>query len=125
MTYSYTQISQYLSCPRRYKHRYLDGWREKDTRAAMPFVWIRKRTSRSGEPFTLDSCMRAYRTLEDWSNALITLSCHPCSFRPGTPFAVANTIPKAISALTSPAWSHTFRINDVTCGNGKWCSDSS
>src|ERR1041384_8746826 len=35
MTYSYTQISQYLSCPRRYKHRYLDGWKEKDTRAAM------------------------------------------------------------------------------------------
>ena len=33
MTYSYTQISQYLSCPRRYKHRYLDGWKEKDTRA--------------------------------------------------------------------------------------------
>jgi CRISPR/Cas system-associated exonuclease Cas4 (RecB family) len=37
MTYSYTQISQYLSCPRRYKHRYLEGWREKDTRAAMLF----------------------------------------------------------------------------------------
>jgi len=37
MTYSYTQISQYLSCPRRYKHRYLDGWKEKDTRAAMVF----------------------------------------------------------------------------------------
>ena len=37
MTYSYTQISQYLTCPRRYRHRYLDGWREKDTRAAMPF----------------------------------------------------------------------------------------
>jgi PD-(D/E)XK nuclease superfamily len=35
MTYSYTQISQYLSCPHRFKHRYLDGWREKDTRAAM------------------------------------------------------------------------------------------
>jgi hypothetical protein len=35
--YSYTQISQYLSCPRRYKHRYLDGWKEKDTRAAMLF----------------------------------------------------------------------------------------
>ena len=35
MTYSYTQISQYLSCPRRYKHRYLDGWKEKDTRVAM------------------------------------------------------------------------------------------
>src|SRR5712691_11560305 len=37
MTYSYTQISQYLSCPRRYKHRYLNGWKEKDTRAAMLF----------------------------------------------------------------------------------------
>jgi hypothetical protein len=37
MIYSYTQISQYLGCPRRYKHRYLDGWQEKDTRAAMLF----------------------------------------------------------------------------------------
>ena len=37
MTYSYTQISQYLTCPKRYKHRYLDGWKEKDTRAAMLF----------------------------------------------------------------------------------------
>ena len=37
MTYSYTQISQYLTCPRRYRHRYLDGWKEKDTRAGMMF----------------------------------------------------------------------------------------
>jgi len=37
MIYSYTQISQYLSCPRRYRHRYLEGWREKDTRAPMLF----------------------------------------------------------------------------------------
>ena len=37
MTYSYTQISQYLTCPRRYRHRYLDGWQEKDTRASMLF----------------------------------------------------------------------------------------
>ncbi len=37
MTYSYTQISQYLRCPRSYRHRYLDGWREKETRAAMLF----------------------------------------------------------------------------------------
>ena len=37
MIYSYSQISQYLSCPRRYRHRYLDGWQEKDTRAAMLF----------------------------------------------------------------------------------------
>jgi hypothetical protein len=28
MTYSYTQISQYVTCPRRYRHRYLDGWKE-------------------------------------------------------------------------------------------------
>jgi PD-(D/E)XK nuclease superfamily len=32
MTYSYTQISQYVTCPRRYRHRYLDGWKEKDRR---------------------------------------------------------------------------------------------
>src|SRR5205823_5713113 len=37
MVYSYTQISQFLSCPRRYRYRYLDGWMEKDTRAAMLF----------------------------------------------------------------------------------------
>jgi len=37
MTYSYTQISQYLRCPRSYRYRYLDGWREKDTRAGMVF----------------------------------------------------------------------------------------
>ena len=37
MTFSYTQISNYLACPRKYRHRYLDGWQEKDTRAAMLF----------------------------------------------------------------------------------------
>ncbi len=37
MTYSYSQISQYLTCPRRYRHRYLDGWQEKEQRAAMLF----------------------------------------------------------------------------------------
>jgi hypothetical protein len=37
MTYSYTQISQYVICPRRYRHRYLDGWQEKELRAAMLF----------------------------------------------------------------------------------------
>ncbi|MFQ5738312.1 MAG: PD-(D/E)XK nuclease family protein [Acidobacteriota bacterium] len=37
MTYSYTQLSQYLACPKRYKHRYLDGWREKDARANLLF----------------------------------------------------------------------------------------
>src|SRR5215467_12253714 len=37
MIYSYSQISQYLTCPRRYRHRYLDGWQEKDARASMLF----------------------------------------------------------------------------------------
>jgi hypothetical protein len=37
VVYSHTQISQYLRCPRSYRYRYLDGWREKDTRAAMVF----------------------------------------------------------------------------------------
>jgi CRISPR/Cas system-associated exonuclease Cas4 (RecB family) len=37
VVYSYSQISRYLRCPRSYRYRYLDGWREKDTRAAMVF----------------------------------------------------------------------------------------
>ena len=37
MSYSYTQISQYLRCPRSYRHRYLDGWKERENRAAMVF----------------------------------------------------------------------------------------
>src|ERR1700677_3053565 len=37
MTYSFTQISQYLRCPRRYRYRYLDGWREKEDKASLIF----------------------------------------------------------------------------------------
>ncbi|MGH9428704.1 MAG: PD-(D/E)XK nuclease family protein, partial [Terriglobia bacterium] len=37
MTYSYTQIRHDLRCPRSYRYRYLDGWQEKETRAAMVF----------------------------------------------------------------------------------------
>jgi hypothetical protein len=37
MTFSYTQISQYLRCPRAYRYRYFDGWRERDTRASLLF----------------------------------------------------------------------------------------
>src|ERR1700688_2328140 len=37
VTFSYTQIAQYLRCPRSYRHRYLDGWREKDNRPALLF----------------------------------------------------------------------------------------
>jgi hypothetical protein len=37
MIFSYSQIAQYLRCPRSYRYRYLDGWQEKNTRAAMAF----------------------------------------------------------------------------------------
>jgi PD-(D/E)XK nuclease superfamily len=37
MIYSHTQIAQYLRCPRSYRHRYLDGWRERDNRPALLF----------------------------------------------------------------------------------------
>jgi hypothetical protein len=37
MTYSFTQISQCLCCPRQYRYRYLDGWREKEDKASMMF----------------------------------------------------------------------------------------
>ena len=37
MIFSHTQISQFVRCPRSYRYRYLDGWREKETRAAMAF----------------------------------------------------------------------------------------
>lgn len=37
VSYSYTQIAAYLSCPRRYRYRYLDGWQDRSTRAALAF----------------------------------------------------------------------------------------
>jgi hypothetical protein len=37
VTFSYSQISQFLRCPRSYRYRYLDGWREKESRAALCF----------------------------------------------------------------------------------------
>jgi len=37
MTFSHTQISRYLRCPRSYRYRYLDGWHEKETRASLLF----------------------------------------------------------------------------------------
>ncbi|MGC1644975.1 MAG: PD-(D/E)XK nuclease family protein [Candidatus Sulfotelmatobacter sp.] len=58
MTFSHTQISQYLRCPRSYRYRYLDGWREKETRAAMAF----------GRCF--EKALAAYFSGEDCSAAL-------------------------------------------------------
>jgi hypothetical protein len=59
VTYSYTQISQYLACPRKYRYRYLDGWQEKDTRAAMIF----------GRVF--EDALAAFFRGEDWAAALL------------------------------------------------------
>ena len=58
MTFSHTQITQYLRCPRSYRYRYLDGWREKETRAAMVF----------GRCF--EKALAAYFSGEDCSAAL-------------------------------------------------------
>jgi PD-(D/E)XK nuclease superfamily len=35
--FSYSQISQYLRCPKAYRLRYLEGWREKEDRATLVF----------------------------------------------------------------------------------------
>ncbi len=37
MIYSYTQLSHYIACPRRYRYRYVDGWQEKENRAGLLF----------------------------------------------------------------------------------------
>ncbi len=37
MNFSYTQISQYLRCPRSYRFRYLDGWKETESKASLCF----------------------------------------------------------------------------------------
>src|ERR1700682_208649 len=43
MVFSYTQISQYLRCPRSYRYRYLDGWKERESRASLCFGrWFEK-----------------------------------------------------------------------------------
>ena len=75
MIYSYTQISQYLRCPRSYRYRYLDGWREKDTRAAMVF----------GRCF--EKALGAYFEQQDCTAALFkeweAFRDHPFEYRKG------------------------------------------
>jgi PD-(D/E)XK nuclease superfamily len=60
MTYSYTQIAQYLRCPRSYRYRYLDGWKERDSRATLLF----------GRCF--EQALGAYFRREDSAAALFT-----------------------------------------------------
>src|ERR1700730_6901678 len=60
MTYSYTQIAQYLRCTRSYRYRYLDGWKEKDSRATLLF----------GRCF--EQALAAYFRREDCTAALFT-----------------------------------------------------
>ena len=37
MIYSYSRVNQYLACPRAYRYRYIEGWKEKETRANLLF----------------------------------------------------------------------------------------
>src|SRR5579864_1996944 len=60
MTYSYTQIAQYLRCPRSYRYRYLDGWKERDSRATLLF----------GRAF--EQALAAYFRREDCTAALFS-----------------------------------------------------
>src|SRR5438309_5790488 len=60
MTFSYTQIAQYLRCPLSYRYRYLDGWKEKDSRATLLF----------GRCF--EQALGAYFRREDSTAALFT-----------------------------------------------------
>jgi len=39
VNYSYTPIGQYRSYPRRYRHRYADGWQEQRYTCADAFLW--------------------------------------------------------------------------------------
>ena len=77
MIFSHTQISQYLRCPRSYRFRYLDGWQEKETRAAMAF----------GRSF--EKALGAYFLEEDPSAALfkewVPIEMHPSNTRKGIP----------------------------------------
>jgi CRISPR/Cas system-associated exonuclease Cas4 (RecB family) len=58
MIYSYTQLSQYLACPRKYRYRYIDGWQEKETRPGLLF----------GRAF--EQALGAYFLRQDASEAL-------------------------------------------------------
>ena len=95
MIYSYTQISQYLRCPRSYRYRYLDGWREKDTRAAMVFGRCFEKAL--GAYFRGEDCTAAlfkewdvfrdtpfeYRKGESWDRLLHQGSSSAREVRPG------------------------------------------
>jgi len=37
MVYNFTQLAHFMACPRKCRYHYLDGWREKDTRANLLF----------------------------------------------------------------------------------------
>ena len=37
MIFSYTQIAQYIRCPRRYRFKYLNGWLERENKASISF----------------------------------------------------------------------------------------
>ena len=46
MVYSFTQVSNYLRCPRSYRYRYLDGWRKR--KRARPWLSAAALTNAAG-----------------------------------------------------------------------------
>ena len=75
MVFSYSQISSYLACPRRYRYQYLEGWQERATRAAMLF----------GRAF--EQALAAYFRDEDASAVLLqewsAARCNPLEYGRG------------------------------------------
>ncbi len=75
MTYSYTQLAQYLACPLRYRYRYLDGWQEKEIRANL--VFGRAFEKALGAYFRREDCGQAL--FEEWS----VYRSHPLEYSNG------------------------------------------
>jgi hypothetical protein len=63
--YSYTQVAKYLTCPLHYRYQYLDGWKDKDRRAAAQFGRIFEASLRAG--LMGDDALALFRSR--WSEA--------------------------------------------------------
>src|SRR5215467_10255038 len=122
MTYSYTQISQYLTCPRLYRHRYLDGWKEKDTRAAMLF-------GRAFETALGASCPAcSFHQLGSWVSSISRLhliaTANPA---PGLCGSTRTTLPSptmGIGRITDPPCTVIVKSIGQSCGTGEAVSRS-
>ena len=107
MIYSYSQITQYLTCPRRYRNRYLDGWKEKDTRAAMLF----------GRAF--ERALGAYFRREDSGMRCFVngplAKIKICAFRIMTPGIACSSRGLCCSPASARTTASTFSNRAATC----------